>query len=282
MRIFAISDLHTDFAPNLAWIKSLDKNKWREDVLIVAGDVSNSLDILLETLQLLKDRFGEVFFIAGNHDVWDESNSMVKLDTIYTKLRQFGIRCEPYAVGGKVWIVPLDSWHSYDETDPELKGDLQLAKLRLWRDFDKCSWPVEAVGPTSTLGKTKFDVNEKLEESRAVCHLMVERNEEPISHVQNLLAVRHLPVITFSHMVPRSDLNPYFKKFPELCAVSVCKPLDEQLRRINSRIHVFGHTHTRTRVEIDGVQYIQYPLGYPSEGDYCPRFVDIAPNEILV
>src|SRR5688572_20187548 len=109
MRLFAISDLHTDMASNLEWVDNLDKNRWRQDALIVAGDVSENMTILLATLTILKQRFAEVFFVAGNHDVWDPINSLDKLDSLYEQLRKLGIRCEPALVGGKVWVVPLDS-----------------------------------------------------------------------------------------------------------------------------------------------------------------------------
>ena len=41
MRIFAISDLHTDVPANLTWIKSLEREA--DSVLLVAGDHATDL-----------------------------------------------------------------------------------------------------------------------------------------------------------------------------------------------------------------------------------------------
>ena len=37
---------------------------------VVAGDVATAVNTIQETLLLLKDRFEEVFYCPGNHDLW--------------------------------------------------------------------------------------------------------------------------------------------------------------------------------------------------------------------
>ena len=281
MRLFAISDLHTDIPANLEWVRNLNSNRWVNDALIVAGDVSENIAVVVETFNILKKKFAEVFFVAGNHDVWDPINSLDKLELVYDMVRKIGVRCEPALVDGRLWVVPLESWHCFEENDIA-SSELDLARLRLWRDFDKCSWLPSALGSLSTKASEVFNPLAKLAESRAVAQLMLERNEAAIERVYSLQSVRHLPVVTFSHFVPRFDLNPKFVRFKELKAVSVCPQLDSQIRSIRSRLHIFGHTHHRTSQSIEGIQYIQYPLGYPTEGAYCPRFPDIASNEIFI
>lgn len=262
---------------NFAWIEALDARRYQHDALIVAGDVADKIGILVATLKLLKDKFAEVFFVAGNHDVWDAKNSLEKLNSVYDMLRKIGVKCEPALVGGSVWVVPLDSWHCFDEETTT--HDLDYDRLRLWRDFDRCTWLPSAVGDASTAGRS-FNAKEKLAESRAVARLMLERNETVLDRVAALQSVRHLPVVTFSHFVPREDLNPVFRKFKELHAVSVCAELEKQIRTIRPLVHVFGHTHHRTDTVVEGIRYVQFPLGYASEGAYCPRFADLTPNEI--
>jgi hypothetical protein len=70
MRVWAVSDIHTDYAQNLSWVQELADSAGgdcREDVLLVAGDVSDSIDTLEKTLSLLSGAFGHVFFVPGNH-----------------------------------------------------------------------------------------------------------------------------------------------------------------------------------------------------------------------
>ena len=71
LRVFALTDVHTDYEENLAWIDSLAQRGYREqDVLILSGDVSDDLTILRRTLASLRRTFGRVFFVPGNHDLW--------------------------------------------------------------------------------------------------------------------------------------------------------------------------------------------------------------------
>ncbi|CEM23230.1 unnamed protein product [Vitrella brassicaformis CCMP3155] len=65
MRIFAISDVHTDYRANLEYVQGLSQTAYKEDAVIVAGDVSDRLATLRTTLQLFTEKFGH-----GNHDVW--------------------------------------------------------------------------------------------------------------------------------------------------------------------------------------------------------------------
>jgi len=62
MRIFAISDIHTDFIKNLDWIQSLAPQEYHNDILIVAGDVSDNLETIEKTFTILKSKFRYVFF----------------------------------------------------------------------------------------------------------------------------------------------------------------------------------------------------------------------------
>ena len=42
MRVFALSDIHTDFPDNTRWIRALSSSDYTEDVLILAGDIALS------------------------------------------------------------------------------------------------------------------------------------------------------------------------------------------------------------------------------------------------
>ena len=69
-RVFAISDVHADFAVNLTWINALSKVDFKEDCLIIAGDISDNMMTLRSCLESFVKRFEVVFFTHGNHDVW--------------------------------------------------------------------------------------------------------------------------------------------------------------------------------------------------------------------
>ena len=69
-RVFAVSDLHTDYQRNLDWLRNLHASATQDDILIVAGDVTHRLDRLEESLAILKGKYAHVLFTPGNHDLW--------------------------------------------------------------------------------------------------------------------------------------------------------------------------------------------------------------------
>ena len=64
-RIFAISDIHVDHQVNNQWIQDLDCTRYASDVLLLAGDVTDSLQLLRSTLESLQTKFKEVFYVPG-------------------------------------------------------------------------------------------------------------------------------------------------------------------------------------------------------------------------
>ena len=67
-------------------------------------------------------------------------------------------------------------------------------------------------------------------------------------------------VITFSHFLPRKELP--LPGVHEMAKASGCLKVEEQLRRVNSKLHIFGHTHINTQNDYDGCTYMQNAMGY--------------------
>ena len=231
MRVFATSDLHTDYKENFRWLAGLSDNAYRDAALIVAGDISDRLEIIRETFLLLRSKFRYLLFTPGNHELWvrnAEGDSIEKLNQILRLCDELGVATKPLHLDN-VWIVPLFSW--YDGVfDPEMNA---------WADFHLCKWP---------------------------------DNVQPLPDYFLRLNEPHLKsydgqVITFSHFIPRADLFPpkEYMRISWLPVVSLCKALDAQIRRVESRVHVCGHTHTTFDRVIDNVRYVQNAVRYPKE-----------------
>lgn len=231
MRLFATSDLHTDYKENFRWLQELSDTEYRDDVLIVAGDVSDRLEIIRDTLVLLRSKFRQLLFTPGNHELWvrgEDINSLEKFQLILDLCDELDIATKPIRLDN-LWVVPLFSW--YDGVyEPE---------MRAWADFHFCKWPEN----TAPLSEYFLRLNE--------------------SHLKEYDA----PVITFSHFIPRSDLLPpkEYLRISWLGHVSVCAALDSQIRQLNSSVHICGHTHTTFDRVIDDVRYVQNAVRYPKE-----------------
>jgi len=164
IRVFVISDAHSDYAVNLQWLKAKlpDRAPGAFDVCLCAGDVSDNLDVLKEALAVLTARFNETFFVAGNHDLWVRpppindgrpsfTTSLDRLTEVQQLCEKMGVRTTPLwlvspATARDVLVVPLSSWyHSSFDTEPELPVAYEsdsLATFSLtWSDFRMCKWP---------------------------------------------------------------------------------------------------------------------------------------------
>lgn len=66
IRVFAISDIHTDYLQNLQWVENLSDTIYLNDIIIVAGDISQQINTIEKTLRIIKSKFKYVFYCTGN------------------------------------------------------------------------------------------------------------------------------------------------------------------------------------------------------------------------
>ena len=59
-RVFCVSDVHTDHPENMRWVQGLSKEDYRDDTLLLGGDISDSRDVLEKTLAAFRARFKHV------------------------------------------------------------------------------------------------------------------------------------------------------------------------------------------------------------------------------
>lgn len=265
--VFALSDIHVDYKENMDWLHALSPTKYRDSTLLVGGDISCDLGKLELALACLKIKFSEVFFVPGNHELWiqpkERMDSIAKFQRVLELCASLKIRTNPVKVAATrhnpgVWIVPLFSWY----VKPE-EGDKSLfvpkenedPTLKMWADNYFIKWTPEMAG--TTLADYFLGINE------------------------GRLKPYDAPVISFSHFLPRSELmfntEAAIQDRPEparnldfnFSRVAGSWGLEEQIRRIGSTMHIYGHQHRKRNRIIDGVHYISNCLGYPHEKEYC-------------
>jgi len=238
LRVFAVSDIHLDYDENRRWLHGLSQYDYRGDILVLAGDVTDTPALLVEGFKALKRRFLEVMYVPGNHELWVHRNgardSLEQFDIIRTLANDYGLLMGP-ARFDTLSIVPLFGWYDYSFGQPSrqiLKG---------WLDYSACKWPVG------------FD------EAKITQHFVGMNGP--------FLNVRNQTVISFSHFLPRIDLMPAFippdKRM--LYPVLGSSLLEQQIRQLGSDIHIYGHSHINVRAFKDGTSYINNAYGYPHE-----------------
>lgn len=276
MRIYALSDLHVDYVENMTWIKGLSTTHFLDDTLILAGDVTHDMGRLEEAFSVLLARFKHVFYVPGNHELWsmkgESWDSLEKFYHILSFCDRLGVRTQPGLIGqdlDKVWVVPMFSWYT---TPEENEDSLYLPKtgadpgLKVWSDAYFVKWPAFEDGMTPAQFFLKLN--------------------EP-----NIRATYEHPVVSFSHFLSRRDVMISLDLVDEVTArykgwkvgdppppsnrapvdgfnfsrVAGTLSLDDQIRRLGSKVHVHGHQHRNRFRMTDGILYASHCLGYKHE-----------------
>ena len=239
MRVFAISDLHVDYDENDQWVAGLSTADYVDDLLILAGDVSDMPQRLGRTLERLALRFRTLIYLPGNHELWvvrdrAHEDSFAKFDEVRRIAHESGAVQQVWH-GAGLRIVPLYGWYDFSFGEPS--RDLRLA----WTDFRACRWPE---GMTPALITDAF----------------LARNPAPV-------AAAHAVTITVSHFLPRIDVMPDFIPPAKRIVYPVLgtRKLEAQLRAWRPVTHVYGHSHVNRDQVIDGVRYVNNAFGYPGE-----------------
>jgi len=263
VRIFSISDLHTDYKRNFNWVKNLSKTSFLNDFLILPGDINHKTDGFKQTLELLSEKFSGIFFVPGNHDLWvdddSQSDSLQKYFQIEEICKEYGVFTKGQKVGNEensVFVQPIHSWYEKPE---ESADSLYYSKrgddpsLPMWVDNHYIKWPE----PMKKTIETIFKMNNITEAINS-----------------------GLPVISFSHFLPLqkiilpkgfelSMLDTFIDPFPKFnfSRVAGSLKIERLIRNLNSKLHIFGHQHRFRYRVIDGVSYLSHGLYNPRERD---------------
>lgn len=213
----------------------------------------------------LKSKFAQLFFVPGNHDLWlhnsDWADSLEKFQELTQWCQNSGIQMKPTKLGlsdkNPVWVVPLFSWYTdksegSDSLYLEKPGEAQ--DNRMWSDNYYVRWP-----------------NADNEFQPAV--YFAEINQSAVQQTYDA------PVISFSHFLPRQEMmfgdslkpnpekvkkydrNPKFN-FSRVAGSTI---IDQQIRQLGAKMHIYGHQHINRDRVLDRVRYIAHCLGYPNE-----------------
>jgi hypothetical protein len=283
--VWAISDIHVEVKANQAWLESLEDRP--TDALIVAGDVTHSLDSLRVTLVTLVRKFKYVFFCVGNHELWHmrgdqerTADAIAKLLYIYHMVHSVGAFAAPAllgdpATGDGVALVGMQSWYQPHFLSlghgPSLnlfrEGNDRNMQMAMMMD-GAVKWPdclaQTPHGPDIRRAQFFADMNRGFLADIAP-EVSAEGDASPL--------IRGWPVLTFSHFLPHPQLHRGYRVLEHIEGSLI---LGEQLKRLHAaagtptvahhhHVHVFGHTHFSQEEYIDGVRYVQHPLGNPRE-----------------
>ena len=255
--VLGVSDLHITHPENRRVVEAM-RPESEGDWLIVAGDVSEEMEDLEWVLRLLSERFAQVLWTPGNHDLWSVPDDPTKLRGVprYERLvglcRDIGVLTpeDPYpifdGIGGPVMVAPLFVLYDYTfgrNIAPTKSQSLALAHQ------------------AGVVCSDEFLLHPDPYPSReAWCDERIRATEPRLQACEKL----DIPTILVNHFPLIVDPTKVLAR-PEFAQWCGTVRTADWHRRFKAAVVVYGHLHIPRTTWHDGVRFEEVSLGYPRE-----------------
>ncbi|MEQ4303937.1 metallophosphoesterase [Plantactinospora sp. B6F1] len=254
--LLAVSDLHVGYAENRKLVEGFVPDS-EDDWLLVAGDVADRVEDVYWALRLLKERFGTVVWVPGNHELWTPRQDTVQLrgvaryELLVEMCRRIGVITpeDPYPVwtgaGGPVTVVPL--FLLYDYTFRPAGVQTKEAGLALAQEAGIVCTDELFLHPDPYPSREDWCAARLEYTERRLAELAPDTRTVLVNHfplVREVTEVLHYPVFAqWCGTVHTADWH----------------------RRYRAAAVVYGHLHIPRVNWFDGVRFDEVSLGYPRE-----------------
>ncbi|MFD0775356.1 metallophosphoesterase family protein [Streptomonospora algeriensis] len=257
--LLAISDLHVSHSGNREVLEGL-RPCTGDDWLIVAGDVAELPSDVEWALGLLRERFAEVVWVPGNHELWTTPRDPRQLRGVqrYERLvdicRGLGVHTpeDPYPVwrgtGGPVTVVPLFTLYDYTFRPPGTSTKEEgLAYAH----------------STGVVCTDEFMLHPDPYPTREEwCRARLDYSERRLSEISGpTVLVNHYPLVR----EPTDVL--YYPEFAQWCGSVHTAGWHT---KYDAAAVVYGHLHIPRITHHDGVRFQEVSVGYPREWQRRP------------
>ena len=264
-KLWAISDLHVAYPANREILTALPE--FRDDWLIVAGDVGETADHLAWTFETLCPRFAKVLWTPGNHELWTrpDEDGGARGEALYGALRavcaRYGVVTpeDPYPLwtgpGGPCVVAPTFTLYDYTFRPDDVPASHAL------------DWAAEAgllCADEHYLHPDPYPTRE------AWCAARVAHTEARLEAETD-----GLPTVLINHFPLRYDLV-RLKRIPRFSIWCGTRATEDWHLRFRARVVVSGHLHVPRTEWRDGVRCEEVSLCYPRQ-----RRTEKAPHEYL-
>jgi 3',5'-cyclic AMP phosphodiesterase CpdA len=255
-RLLAVSDLHVGYPENRRIVEGL-RPESEADWLIVAGDVGEFMSDVTWALATLRERFANVIWVPGNHELWTMREDPVRLrgESRYAHLVEFcrgiGVTTpeDPYPVwrgaGGPVTVAPLFLFYDYTFRPPGCRTKQEALALAYETGVvcsDEFALRPDPYPTIEAWSRHRVEVTRRRLEARDPAYPTV--------------LVNHFPLVRDPTFLLR------YPVFALWCGTTATA---DWHRRFNAVAAVYGHLHIPRTTYIDGVRFEEVSVGYPRE-----------------
>jgi predicted phosphohydrolase len=257
-----VSDIHVDH-----WDGELDwENLRRNDIVVVAGDVADTIERTKQELERLSKAYKTVLYIDGNHEFCeeiykgsgntDDFDDRVRLAIAHLPNVHF-LKDGVFISNGTAIIGRNGHW------DYRLLDGVDVTEAQA-DVAEKLDFPA---------GSEKIFIKHAKQDAADLKQLVKELNENPDVH--SILVVTH--TLPSAKLLP--DLPVVPPHFSNLGSSELAGVLEEDIHH-KVRLWVFGHWHGVKDETIDGVHYVSNPRGTRrGKPPYEPRPLEVAPPD---
>jgi predicted phosphodiesterase len=254
--LLAVSDLHVGFGENRDLVAGL-RPPSPADWLIVAGDVGEFAADIEWALGTLRERFAQVIWVPGNHELWTHRREPLRLrgveryEHLIAMCRRLGVHTpeDPYPVwehaGGPLVVAPLFLLYDYS-----FLPDGATTKAEA----------LERAQAAGIMGNDEFMLHaDPYPSKQAWCAARLASSEHRLAALPSgtrTILVNHFPLVREPTRVLR------YPAFAQWCGT--VRTADWP-RRFNAAAVVYGHLHIPRTTWHDGIRHVEVSLGYPRE-----------------
>ncbi|MGH1472615.1 MAG: metallophosphoesterase family protein [Cellvibrionaceae bacterium] len=252
MKLYAISDLHLERPKNREALNQL--SSFLDDGLILAGDICSTATQLEEALIILKNKFKQIIWVPGNHELWltDDTHktSIQKYNELVSLCRKMNV------------ATPEDEYIKWKHQ----KNNYLIVPMTLLYDYsfrpehveDKhvISWAKES----GVLCRDEHLLNTGAYQNiKQWCWDRVEYTRQRLEKCDP-----DIPMILVNHFPLRYDLVRTMR-IPRFSIWCGTRKTEHWHKEYNVDVVVSGHLHMRSTDYRDGVRFEEVSLGYPKD-----------------
>ncbi|KAB1503784.1 metallophosphoesterase [Corynebacterium sp. 320] len=244
--LWAVSDLHINSPGNRALMDEHVQPQHPQDWLIVAGDIAEKMEVVIDVLRELRQRFEQVIYAPGNHEMFSRSQDTFKGKNKYQALisacRSIGVLTpeDRYPVFAGHTVVPMFTLYDHSWRDPAIT-------------------PSQAIDAAIENGFVLTDhwAISPFEDVPQWCRERLSYTVSRLSRVDGpTILVNHWPLVREAMQgIPAQDIGLW----------SGTRHTQQWPRRYRATAVIYGHLHVPRTISLEGVTHVEVSLGYPKE-----------------